>query len=294
MKPKITIGIPAFNAGQYIGLAIQSVLGQSFNDFELIITDDGSTDNTVEVINSFNDPRIRLITDSCNHGISYRLNQQIELSNGDFFVRMDADDIMLPFRLRQQYDFLIEHPEVDAIGGSCYVLNEFSKIIGYRKGTKERTRITQEKCLDDVIFIHPTVMGKLSYFKKYKYSEMYTGVEDFDLWFRSAKESNLMILPDPVIMYRDPLKFKISTYLSRLRKQRKRLKLQDIRQLVGIKKYYIKLIVNYLKAGMVFCSSRIGLDKIIIKRRNISVKNDEVLLWENYIDKLKSKLPTIS
>lgn len=129
----VTIGIPCYNVGRFIALSIKSVLAQTYTNFELIITDDGSTDNTIEEIRKFNDSRIKLIVDGENHGISYRLNQQIDMAKGDFFIRMDGDDIMFPNRVEEQVRFLYSHPNVDVVGSSIVVVDDETKIIGFRK-----------------------------------------------------------------------------------------------------------------------------------------------------------------
>src|SRR5690606_13478656 len=98
----VTMGMPVYNAEKFIKMAINSVLQQSHRNFELIITDDGSTDQSMDIVESFNDSRIVLIKDSNNKGISHRLNQQIDLAKGKYFLRMDSDDIMFPDRIEKE------------------------------------------------------------------------------------------------------------------------------------------------------------------------------------------------
>lgn len=213
MKPLVTIGIPVYNVGRFIGLSLKSVLQQSYTNFELIITDDGSTDNTVEVIRSFNDPRITLIVDGENHGISYRLNQQIDLAKGKYFVRMDGDDLMFPDRVEKQVNYLEEHPDVDVVGAGAVVIDDDNNIIGLRQSTI--TVKKPEDIVNKTPFIHPTVCGKISFFQQYHYDERLSGVEDNDLWLRGVANSRYEIIQFPLMFYRDPLKFKIKTYTRR-------------------------------------------------------------------------------
>ena len=122
--PLVTIGIPCYNVGRFIALSIKSVLAQTYTNFELIITDDGSTDNTVDEIRKFNDSRIIMIVDGENHGISYRLNQQIDMAKGYIFIRMDGDDIMFPNRVEKQVKYLQEHPNIDVVGTGAVIIDD--------------------------------------------------------------------------------------------------------------------------------------------------------------------------
>ena len=116
MNPKVTVLMPVYNGGKYIREAIKSILSQSFTDFEFLIIDDGSTDNSVGIVQSFSDNRIRLIKNNCNIGIAESLNKGIESSKGEYIVRMDADDISFPDRIKKQVAFMDANPEVGVSG----------------------------------------------------------------------------------------------------------------------------------------------------------------------------------
>src|SRR5476651_1795687 len=109
-NPPITVLMPAYNAGKYIGDAIKSVLEQSFGDFELLIVNDGSTDDTVKIIESFHDPRIRVIHQD-NQGVAAALNNGLKHARSPYIARFDADDICSHKRLEIQYDFMLSNPE---------------------------------------------------------------------------------------------------------------------------------------------------------------------------------------
>ena len=115
MQPRVTIALPVYNGGATLKLAVHSVLQQSFTDWELIILDDASTDNSLEVMRSFDDPRIRLVEGEHNLGLSARLNMAVDMACGDYFARMDQDDISLPLRLGKQLGYLQKHGEVDLL-----------------------------------------------------------------------------------------------------------------------------------------------------------------------------------
>jgi len=277
----VTIGIPVFNAEKFIFKSILSILDQTYQNFELIITDDGSTDSTLEIIQSFNDGRIKVIADGMNKGISYRLNQQINLAQGKYFIRMDADDIMFPDRIEKQVEFLENNEKIDAVGTSIVVLDDEDHIIGYRKAIllNEYTEL-----FNKILFNHPTVAGRIEFFKKFMYSEDLAGVEDADLWIRSFPSSNFGILKEPLLFYRDPLVFKLKTYKSRLNKKNELLKKNEYLKNHFILKQKL-IIVNNLKMLAATLLSKIHLDQLLIAGRNtkeLPNKNE----WEKTLNSI--------
>ena len=163
----VTIGIPVFNAGRFLHYAINSVLNQTFKNFELIITDDGSTDDSLVIARSYNDIRIKVTSDDTNKGIYYRLNEQISMAKGKFFFRMDADDLMFPARIEKQVSFLENHPDVDVIGSQAIVIDDNNMILGFRDSKLPESF---DEVLRKVIFIHPTVAGRTEWFRKFRFS----------------------------------------------------------------------------------------------------------------------------
>lgn len=271
----VTIGIPTYNVGRFIASTLKSVLLQTYANVEIIITDDGSTDNTVDEIRKFNDPRIKLIIDAENHGISYRLNQQIDMAKGEIFVRMDGDDLMFPTRIEEQVKYLQEHPEIDVVGTGAIIIDDDNQIIGQRQGDM-KLQVPEDVICGDT-FIHPTVAGKLSFFKKYRYDEELCGVEDKDLWCRGLQDSKYAIMQKPLIFYRDPLKFKLRTYLSRKRKGR----IQAIKHwhLYLDKKPVIHYIVDsYVKTIGAYILCKLGKESRFIAKRNIEVPHSSYFL----------------
>lgn len=132
-RPLISILMPVYNAEQFLHEAIESVLNQSFKDFEFLIIDDGSTDRSESIVRSYRDPRIRFYQNEENLGISATLNRGIELAGADLIARMDADDICFPDRLQRQYNFIISHP--DGALFSCWAeeITEDKQLIGVER-----------------------------------------------------------------------------------------------------------------------------------------------------------------
>lgn len=268
----VTIGMPVYNSEKFLYQAILSVLNQTYSHFELIITDDGSTDRSVAIIESFNDPRIILIKDSENKGISHRLNQQIQLAKGEYFARMDADDIMHPKRIEKQVLFMIEHPQTHIVGTAICVIDDNNKILGYRKASHKKT---QTEALQGAVFAHPSVLGKTNWFKQNLYKEEFIGMEDYELWIRTIEKSSFAYIDDILLFYRDPLKFKLKTYLFRQRQLRKFFRTEG-------KKYntsYIldkHILISYFKSFIAKLLYFLNKDELIIRRRNIRIEDFKI------------------
>ena len=170
-------------------------------NFELIIINDGSTDESLKIIHSFEDKRIQIIDNQLNKGIAYSLNNGIELAKGKYIARMDADDIAMPNRLERQIAFLEKNPSIDLIGCSVEIIDSLGKSNGYDIRDYSHEMI---ECL--LIFTcplyHPTVMGKKEVFKNLKYDTRADILEDWELWTRVVKEYNVINTPDILLKYR--------------------------------------------------------------------------------------------
>jgi glycosyltransferase involved in cell wall biosynthesis len=127
--PRISVVMSVYNGEKYLRQAIESILQQTYTDFEFIIIDDGSTDSSREIIQSYDDKRIRLVINEQNIGLTKSLNKGIRLAKGEFIARMDADDISLPQRFEKQVAYLDSHPEVGVLGTYANIIDHRGKII---------------------------------------------------------------------------------------------------------------------------------------------------------------------
>lgn len=178
-EPILSVCIPCYNAAKHVRECIDSILSQSFTDFELLIVDDGSNDDSISIIQSYDDSRIKLLKNKHNYIAS--LNLLLQQAKGKYIARMDADDKMLPDRLLIQYNYMEHHPEIDVLGGGM-------DFFGDREGTyipeaKNQT-ITMEEMLKSNRLAHPTVMIRTSSLDKIPvyYEEDYIYAEDYKLW----------------------------------------------------------------------------------------------------------------
>jgi glycosyltransferase involved in cell wall biosynthesis len=284
MDKKVTIGIPVFNAGKYLKFAIDSVLGQTYQNFEIIISIDGSTDDSADIVKKYNDPRISLISEKENKGIAYRLNQQIKLAKGEFFARMDADDIMFPDRIEKQVHYMIENPTMDVIGGQAIVIDDKNEIIGYRVSDQ---RFNKRTILYKILFIHPTVFGTVKWFRDNPYSSEYDGVEDYYLWNTSFPVSNFRVLDLPLLFYRDPPSFNNKTYLERQKKLRKaiiKFKQTSVILASDFFELYSRSVLKTLTYSVLF---DIGLTGKLIKSRNEQIAVEKLNYFSEILKRVR-------
>ncbi len=200
----ITVLMAAHNEEAYVRASVESVLGQSFRNFELIIVDDASTDNTSRILASFTDPRIRIIRNTTCQGLTKSLIKGIEHAQGAFIARLDADDLAMYRRLEIQAELLSTLPEVGLVGSNCCIIDVNGRRIGSRR--MPPTDLAIRWCsVFDTPFLHPSVMFRLETYKDaggYDPSENVEAAEDFDLWVRMLQVTQARNLSSKLISYR--------------------------------------------------------------------------------------------
>ena len=200
--PTISVLMPAYNAEKYIGEAIQSVLNQTFKDFELIVINDGSTDRTEEIILSFSDSRIRYFKNEKNLKLIATLNRGIDLVLGKYIARIDADDTCLPKRFEKQIDFLEKHPNYVLCGSWAYLINSKGEKTGNMKFINNHD-LLHISLLFSCHIIHASMMVRTEILKKFKYRHIALHAEDLDLFLRIANDGfKIANLPEYLIKVR--------------------------------------------------------------------------------------------
>jgi len=200
--PKISVIMPVYNGEKYLKEAIESILNQTFRDFEFIIINDGSTDNSGKVIANFHDPRIQIINQA-NQGLRGALNVGITRSTGQYIARMDQDDISLPQRFAKQVEFLDTHPEYVMVGTTYAHIDEMSEITTAFPALLDDEEIKRE-LYTKTPFGHGTVMIRGISLRKgnYWYSEGAVHMEDYDLWMRFSSAGKYANLPEILYLWR--------------------------------------------------------------------------------------------
>lgn len=204
-QPYISIGIPIYNAEKYLDYAISSVLSQTYQRWELILINDGSTDRSLDIARKYEalDDRIRVISDGLNKKLPARLNQIIDESKYDYIARMDADDMIHPERLKIQLHHLTNNPEVDLVSTGLVSINNENIVYGYRN--QELQTISYNDIQFSYPIAHATVLARKEWYLKNKYDTSYPRSEDYELWCRASKNSDLtvLIIPDLLYYYRE-------------------------------------------------------------------------------------------
>jgi glycosyltransferase involved in cell wall biosynthesis len=199
MSKKISIILPAFNAITYLPQAVESILAQTYRNFELLVIDDGSTDGTAAYLRSVTDPRLVVVTNETNIGITESLNKAVDLASGDYIARMDADDLAMPHRLERQVQFL-EANEYDLVSARAYTLNKFPR-------RTFGTALNEHEVSLCLLFfnpvVHPLVLGKAEVFRQFRYVKDFEWAEDYYLWTRMALNGvRIGIDSAPLLLYR--------------------------------------------------------------------------------------------
>lgn len=204
-KPLITVYMPVFNAAKFLDQSISSILDQTFSNFEFIIVDDASTDNSWKIIKSYakKDSRIIAIKNKINLGVSLTSNIAISQASSKFLARMDADDISLPDRLYQQIDYLKSHPQVVAVGGQCIVIDEFDNVIGNKNFPIEFNKI-KEMIFWAIPIQQPSMMMNLSRLPKdfVWYTPNQSSAEEINIMFRFMLYGQITNLSENLLFYR--------------------------------------------------------------------------------------------
>ena len=198
--PKVTVLMPVYNGEKYLKKAIDSILCQTFKEFEFLIINDGSTDKSVEMIKTYSDPRIRLVENEENLGLIATLNKGIDLARGKYIARMDQDDISLPERLVKQIAFMDTHPEVGVCGTWAKIIDDQGRVISLRRTPKGKA--AHRLCWRPTPFIHPSCMLRSALIKEYRYRSGFPHAEDYDLWLRLCLKTHFANIGEYLLLYR--------------------------------------------------------------------------------------------
>jgi glycosyltransferase involved in cell wall biosynthesis len=205
--PLVSVVMASYNHGQYVGHAVQSVLDQTLQDFELVVTDDGSADETVAEIAKFTDPRIRLFRFPANRGQFVATNQSLRQARGQYVAVLNSDDAFLPAKLEKQVAFLADHPEVGAVFSRVRLIDEQDRICRGRTmfSDENRSRFQWLRHFFHVgnCLCHPSVLLRRQCHETIGgYDERYAQLADYDLWVRLCLEYEMHILPEELTAFR--------------------------------------------------------------------------------------------
>jgi len=205
-SPKISVVMPVLNGEKYLAEAIDSILNQTFQDFEFIIVDDGSTDGTPEILQSYaqKDSRIQILTNPVNRGIGYSRNRGIAQSRGEYIANMDADDWCLPERFEKQASFLDSHPEIAVLGTACFIFSDHGNVHQRKLVHPSQPGLIRWHLLFGVPVIQPSALIRKNVFENpdFLYDEGVPPAEDYALWVKLVPNYKISNLREALCFYR--------------------------------------------------------------------------------------------
>jgi len=201
--PRVTVVMAVYNAAPYLGEAIASVLSQTYRDFELVVVDDASTDGSLAILESLDDPRIRIVTHSNNQGASETRNEAIVAARGELIAIMDADDVCAPTRLEQQVAFLDTHPEAGLVGCGIYDNVDASGAVLYTSVLPEENDAIQLALMETWCFLHSSItFRKALHASAGGYRTAFEPVEDHDFVLRVVEQAQACNHGERLVTYR--------------------------------------------------------------------------------------------
>lgn len=202
-KPLISIVMPVYNAEKYIDKAVESILNQTYQNIELIIVEDASTDDTYQVISRYTDSRIKVFCNEINRGIAYSTNYAIRHSSGEYIALMDDDDIAVKERIQLSLDFLEHHESIDIVGGAGLMIDENGKIIGSHM-PRNNPRVIKACMLFHDCMWNGTVMVRRQVFydNNIWYRENCYGMQDFQFFVEASKRVKISNINDVLLYWR--------------------------------------------------------------------------------------------
>lgn len=227
-SPKISVLLPVFNGMPYLPSAISSILNQTYKNLEVIVINDGSTDDSLKYLKTLRDKRVKIITNKSNLGLVYSLNIGLKNAKGEYIARMDSDDISHKMRIKKQFAFLIKNDQVDLCGSWVLVINEKSQKIGLKK-----TPLTHKKIVKFLDWyspiIHPTFFATREFYKSVNgYSQQFEFAEDYDLLIRGKKNHIYANMPEALLSFRKQKSRRSYVSISKMSKADMRVKIENI------------------------------------------------------------------
>lgn len=193
--PRVSVFIPVRNREGLIATAVDSILAQTYTDFELLVVDDGSTDATVRVLEAYRDPRLRIETNGAHRGIPATRNRGLELARGEYLALLDSDDYAYPGRLARQLRYLDRHPQHCQVGTWCSLMDAGGRLLPRVRRQPCDARQIKARLLFHCPLINRTLMARTEVLRRFRYSEAFPRCQDYDLHARLSAQHTMVNLP---------------------------------------------------------------------------------------------------
>jgi glycosyltransferase involved in cell wall biosynthesis len=287
--PRVTVGLPFYNAKKTLLGTVRSVFAQSFTDWELILLDDGSTDGSADLVRKLDDPRVRVISDGQNLKLSARLNQLALLARAPLVARMDSDDLMHPERLARQVAFLEARPEVDLVGTAAVSIDGSDLPQGIRGD--EPLPLSVHGVLARGLFIHPSVMARTAWMRRNPYALDAVRAEDQELWVRVFDQANFAHMPEPLLFYRETLPINLGAYRA-TQATRRKLLLSTGRAQVGLASALWLSGTSLAKEAAYVAARWLGGEQRLLRLRSHEMTEEQVREVARLVEQIHAtKLP---
>lgn len=265
-QPRITVGIPFFNEEAFLGAAVRSILTQTETDLEVLLVDDGSTDRSLEIARSFDDPRVTVVSDGLRRHLPRRLNEIVRRARSALVARMDADDVSHPERLARELALLEQDPACDAVGTWAGLVDADGT--GFAVVEAVRLPASRETALTQGFIPHATLLARRPWLLAHPYDEALTRAEDRDLWCRTAEVARFAVVEEPLYVVRVSAsddRF-LSDYLEAQR-QNRTIVLRYGPELVGVFGTTRRWLTSHGKSLVMRAAMRGGLGGALVARR---------------------------
>jgi len=285
----VTIGIPFYNAESTLADAIRSVFAQTFQDWQLILADDGSTDGSLGIARAVRDERVRILAGAQNRGVACVMNEIVRMARAEYVARLDADDLMHPERLERQLELLRSKPNLNVVGASIYTMDSANNPVGKRASTPiTARRLLQRNCVGQT-----SVTARSSFLRENPYDTEFRRAQDYELWCRTWVKGVLRAerLPAALSFHREAESVSLSKILASYRWHRKVLRRFGPRlcntplTCMEIAKTHGKELAHCLFAAA-------GRQMILVSRRSQSISEDEAALARSVLRSvLRTRVP---
>jgi glycosyltransferase involved in cell wall biosynthesis len=290
----VSITSAFYNEDHFLLDMIKSVFCQTFPDWELILLDDGSTDNSLQIAQSIDDPRVRVFTNGQNLGRSASLNRLTELSRGKYIARFDADDMCSPARIEKQVEFLEKHQEVDVVSTGVVNLGDNDVPLGHTFLDMSTHREICRKPLRYFAISHPASMGRKRWFEKNLYDETISISVDANLWFRTYLHSTFANIPEALFYYRLGKAFTLKKQFDS-RKTTAKFQYDHCRKTGHPGQALACLVSQYSKFAITLFAFALGTRESVMKKRYEPLNEEELQFHLNELSQIKNtKLPICS
>lgn len=279
--PLISVNMPVYNGEKHLKQAIESILNQTVQDFELIIVNDGSTDNSLNILAGFNDARIKVFSNTENKGLAYTRNRLVALSKGKFIAILDSDDLAFPSRFEEQLAVFKSNPSVKLVGTGVQPIDENDKLIGKPwTGTLSAPKIKAELFFNNY-FSQSSIMVERECFKSFIYEERFAPAEDYFIWTQIASKYETALIDKVLVNYRVH-----QNSISHVQKERQDNALKEI-QKIQLKKLYpsatieqLDFHVEVLQRKILPITSFFQLKKVLKWLKKLKDENNKSSLYE--------------